>query len=181
MACNRRPRVRISASGILALVLLCQTIAAADTASSDEQERMSLMGGAWHAGRFVPCADGVVTSVHPRLDESGAAASARFASGVGVDIKLPTVPRFLNGQPFPTADVVRYEGDRGNKLMESEKPGDKVQVCLVAFPTPTRDPQTGKVICDPNVDARGMVYRVYDYGRHAAYMGPDSQHSCGGA
>lgn len=171
----------ISVFGAVTLALLCQTIATADTTASDEQGRMTLMGGAWHAGRFVPCADGVVTSVHPRLDESGSGPSARFDSGVGVDIKLPASPKFLNGQPFPTATVVHYDGDRGNKLMEAEKPGDKVQVCLVAFPTPTRDPQTGKVICDPNVDSRGMVYRVYDYRRHAAYMGPDSQHSCGGA
>jgi hypothetical protein len=59
-----------------------------------------------------------------------------------------------------------------NKLMESEQKGDRVQVCLASFPTPSRDPQTGAVVCDPNIDPRGMTYRVYDYKRHAAYMGP---------
>jgi len=166
----------------LTLVLLLQNVAAvADTTAADEQERMSLSGGAWHAGKLVPCADGVVTSVHARLEESGPSGPQRFDSGVAVEIKLPTIPIFLNGRPFSTAAVVHYDGDRGNKVMESEKRGDQVQVCLVSFPTPTRDPQTGRVICDPNVDSRGIVYRIYDYRRHAAYMGPNSQHGCGGA
>ncbi len=163
------------------LLLLLQNAAVAADANADEQEQMLLSGGAWHAGKLVACADGAVTSVHSRLEEAGSPSPQRFQSGVAVEIKLPTAPKFFNGQPFPAAAVVHYDGDRGNKLMESEKPGDRVQVCLVSFPTPTRDPQTAKVICDPNIDSRGIVYRVYDYGRHAAYMGPDSQHSCGGA
>ncbi len=173
---------RVAIFAALTLVLLLPNLgAAADSTAADEQERMSVSGGAWHAGKFIPCADGMVTSVHSRLEESGSSGPQRFNSGVAVEIKLPTVPRFLNGQPFPTAAVVHYDGDHGNNVMESEKPGDKVQVCLVSFPTPTRDPQTGKAICDPNVDSRGMVYRVYDYRHHVAYIGPNSQHGCGGA
>ena len=165
---------------VLALLARCPGVNA-DMSPAEEDIRMSLAGGAWHPGKFVPCADGVVTSVHPRLDEPAVNGVQTFGSGVGVEIKLPTAPRFLNGQPFPEAAVVHYDHDIANELMQSEKPGDKVQVCLVSFPTPTHDLQTGKIVCDPETDPRGMVYRVYDYKRHGAYMGPDSEHGCGGA
>ena len=46
--------------------------------ATEEQERMTLAGGAWHAGKFVPCADGIVTSVQPRLDATGVGGIARF-------------------------------------------------------------------------------------------------------
>ncbi|MDQ2858313.1 MAG: hypothetical protein M3R53_06635 [Candidatus Eremiobacteraeota bacterium] len=164
-----------------ALTLLLQSVAGVQAATvADEQESMALAGGAWQAGKNVPCVDGFVTAVHSRLEEP-ASAHQTFDSGVVVEIRLPSSPKFLNGRSFRNAAVVHYDGDRTNKLMQSEKIGDKVQVCLVAFPTPTHDPQTGKVVCNPNIDPRGLVYRVYDYRHHAAYMGPDSQHSCGGA
>lgn len=149
--------------------------------AAQEEERMTLAGGAWPAGKNVPCAQGIVTSVHSRLDEGNSAAHPTFGSGVVVEFRLPSAPKFLNGQPLTTSAVVHYNGDPTNKLMQSEKVGDRVQVCLTAFPTPTRDLQTGKIVCDPNVDPRGLVFRVYDYARRAAYLGPDSQHSCGGA
>ncbi len=118
----------------LTLALLLQNVAAvADTTAADEQEPVSLSGGAWHAGKLVPCADGVVTSVHGRLEESGPNGPQRFDSGVAVEIKLPAIPRFLNGQPFSTAAVVHYDGDRGNKVMESEKRGDKVRSAWSRF------------------------------------------------
>jgi hypothetical protein len=167
---------------IASCVVLLQTVpAAAEMTPAQEEEAMTLAGGAWHPGKFVPCADGTVTDVEPRLEEPGVSGPARFESGVATYVKLPTAPKFLNGQPFPTASVVHYDGDPTNKLMESERKGDRVQVCLVSFPTPSRDLQTGAVVCDPNADPRGMTYRVYDYKRHAAYMGPDSEHGCGGA
>ena len=169
--------------GLVAFTLaLTSHAAAAEEPSASDDERMTLAGGAWHAGKNVPCAEGVVTSVHSRLVEPGEAGGHQtFESGVVVEFKLPTAPKFLNDQPSPAATVVHYDDDRTNPLMESEKAGDRVQVCLVAFPTPTHDPKTGKVICDPNVDPRGLIYRVYDYKHHAAYTGPDSQHGCGGA
>ena len=172
-------RVSAFAAAALTAVLL-QTLAAAAMTAAEEQERMTLAGGAWHAGKFVPCASGFVTSVQPRLDETSVS-GPRFGSGVAVEFKLPTAPKFLNGQPFATARVVHYDAELGNKVMESEVPGDKVQVCLFSFPTPTYDIQTGKTICDPNEDPRGIEFRVYDYKRHAAYLGPDAEHSCGGA
>ena len=172
-----RARIRIA---LLVLGMLAVRPAFAQTSAADDDLRMSVAGGAWHPGKFVPCADGVVTDVGPRL-ETTATGPARFDSGVGVEFKLPTAPRFLNGQPFATARVVHYQSELGNDVMQKQRAGDRVQVCLVSFPTPTHDARTGAVICDPNVDARGFVFRVYDYRQHAAYLGPDSQHSCGGA
>jgi hypothetical protein len=169
-------------AAIASFVVVLQTVpAAAELTPAQEEEAMTLAGGAWHPGKFVPCADGTVTDVEPRLDEPGVTGPARFGSGVATYIRIPTAPKFLNGQPFPEATVVHYDHETANKLMESEQKGDRVQVCLVSFPTPARDLQTGAVVCDPNKDPRGMTYRVYDYKRHAAYMGPDSEHGCGGA
>jgi hypothetical protein len=174
-------RVRLLMAVASCVVLLRAVPAAAEMTAEQEEEAMMLAGGAWHAGKFVPCADGTVTDVEPRLETPGVTGSARFESGVATYIRLPTAPKFLNGQPFPTASVVHYDGDPTNKLMESERKGDRVQVCLVSFPTPSHDLQTGAVVCDPNTDPRGMTFRVYDYKRHAAYVGPDSEHGCGGA
>ncbi len=51
-----------------------------------------------------------------------------------------------------------------------EKPGDRVQVCLVWVPTD----------CPPG-DDRGKTYRVYDYKQRRSYVMIDSGHMCGGA
>jgi len=169
----------VSSLAAAGFALSAATAAWADAASDKEAADEMLAGGAWTAGPRVPCADGVVAGVHPRLEE--AASDVPFSSGIVVEIKLPTKPRFLNGQAFGEASVVHYDQERGNGSMKLEKPGDRVHVCLVSFPTPSRDPKTGQVFCDPNTDPRGVVYRVYDYHRHFTYAGPDSQHSCGGA
>jgi hypothetical protein len=162
---------------------LCSAVPAttAVLAQSDDDLHESLAGGAWHPGTFVACADGVVTAVHSRLEEPNAGGKPSFGSGVVVEMALPTAPKFFNGYAFRQAVVVHYDHEPSNALMQSETPGTRVQVCLAGFPTPSHDPDTGKVICDPNGDPRGFVFRVYDYRRHAAFMGPDSQHSCGGA
>jgi hypothetical protein len=174
--------LRIALAVMLTILLLpSAAVHAADVSPDDETEREALAGGAWHAGRFVACSDGVVTGVHPRLEEPLVHGKPAFESGVVVEMKLPASPRFFNGQAFPTAIVVHYQDERGNALMQSETPGTHVQVCLAGFPTPSSEADTGKPICDPNSDPRGFIFRVYDYHRHAAFMGPDSQHSCGGA
>jgi hypothetical protein len=152
-----------------------------DTSVAQETEAESLAGGPWPTGKFVACSDGIVTSVHPRLDEPLVNGKQTYESGVAVEMKLPAAPKFFNGQAFPQATVVHYQGDRSNALMQSEKPGARVQVCLAGFPTPSSDPDTKKTICNPNEDPRGFEFRVYDYSRHAAFIGPDSQHGCGGA
>jgi hypothetical protein len=55
-------------------------------------------------------------------------------------------------------------------LVESQKPGDKVEVCLVEVP----------VGCPPG-DTRGKVYRVRDLRAGQSYTLPDAMHMCGGA
>ena len=158
---------------VLAVVFACCSASAV----ADESDMQYIAaGGAW-SGNAVLCAPGVVKLVGPRLEEP----KGQFQSGVTIGIAIPSKPRWLANKTFATAAVVHYQGSDGNALMQQARPGDAVQVCLVSFPVPTRDPKTGAVMCDPNVDSRGFVFRVYAYRQHAAYMGPDSQHSCGGA
>ena len=146
-------------------------------AGADESDMAYIVaGGAW-SGNAVMCAPGIVKVVGPRLEEP----KGQFQSGVTVGIAIPSKPRWLANKTFATAAVVHYQGSDGNALMQKARPGDAVQVCLVSFPVPTHDPKTAAVMCDPNVDSRGFVFRVYAYRQHAAYMGPDSEHSCGGA
>ncbi len=102
-------------------------------------------------------------------------------SGVSVSIALPSKPRFLMNREFPSAGVLHYQDSAGNALMQRVRRGDSVQVCLVSFPVPTRDPKNGAVICDPDRDPRGYVFRVYSYRLQSAFLGPNSEHSCGGA
>jgi hypothetical protein len=162
-------------AAVLAVALLL--VAGAARADDEDQAEM-LAGGAWTRGPLVPCADGVVGFIGPRLEEPK---PYRFDSGVQVVVRLPSTPRWLNNQKFVDARVVHYQDSPGNDLLAHEKTGDRVQVCLVSFPTPRHDPKSGGVLCDPNVDPRGITFRIYDYARKAAYVGPDSQHSCGGA
>jgi len=154
---------------------------AAELAQADDELRESMAGGAWHPGAYVACAEGIVAAVHARLEEPDAGGKPSFESGVVVEMRLPSAPKLFNGHAFHSAAVVHYDHEPGNALMQSETPGSRVQVCLAGFPTPLHDPATGAVICDPNDDPRGFVFRVYDYRRRAAFMGPDSQHGCGGA
>jgi hypothetical protein len=47
-------------------------------------------------------------------------------------------------------------------------------VCFLGPPAPT-------VYCNPDQDARGRTYRVYDYRQKQQYNGINSEHDCGGA
>ena len=161
------------ACAAFAAALACSSASA--VADESDQQYMAA-GGPWQ-GNAVLCAPGVVTSVGPRLEEP----KGQFASGVGVYVRIPSKPQWLANKTFAQAGVVHYQGDPGNALMQKARPGDAVQVCLVSFPVPTHDPKTGAVMCDPNVDPRGFVFRIYSYRQRAAYVGPDSEHSCGGA
>ncbi len=150
---------------------------------ADESDMQYIVaGGAW-TGSAVLCAPGVVKEVGPRLVSSDRATptAADYQSGVQVGIAIPSKPRWLLNKTFATAGVVHYQDSPGNALMQKARPGDPVQVCLVSFPVPTHDPHGGRVVCDPSADSRGFVYRVYAFRQHAAYMGPDSEHGCGGA
>jgi hypothetical protein len=151
-------------------------------AQSDEVSEL-LAGGAWHA-KSVPCSEGIVEMVTPRLmrlNQTVFTADDFEQSGVAVRFRLPSQPRFIAGVRFPTAVVMHYQNTAGNEIMRAERAGDHVQVCLTAYPLPRVNPRTGAVVCDPDRDARGLVFRVYDYRQHSAYIGSNSQHLCGGA
>ncbi|MBV9718294.1 MAG: hypothetical protein JOZ77_03185 [Candidatus Eremiobacteraeota bacterium] len=142
-----------------------------------------LDGRPWPAKRL-PCTDATVSQVRPRLDGSDSRkvfAKAEFDSGVEVIFALPKGYRFFNAQYGIQASVTHYQGETQNSLMMSEKPGDRVQVCLVGTPTPEYSTQEKRWICNPDYDARGYIFRVYDYKRHATYDGPSTEHGCGGA
>jgi hypothetical protein len=94
--------------------------------------------------------------------------------GSGSDVvmrgKLPD-PFLGSIQP----QVVFYDEAEENKLIARERVGDKVQACIVSVPS-SDDPD-----CNPRKDGRGRGVRVYDYRRHFAYEGLNSEHGCGGA
>ncbi|MBV9276730.1 MAG: hypothetical protein JOZ97_00685 [Candidatus Eremiobacteraeota bacterium] len=167
----------------LALVLSTLTavvplVAAADDADHD----ITVSGGAWR-GLSVPCTKGTVSEVAPRLT-SGTGnhwTKADFASGVGISFKVPRGYKFINTPHNISVGVVHYQNEADNAFMMTEKAGDPVQVCLMSYPTPQYDAKSRRWICNPDTDARGYIFRVYDYKRHRAYYGPNSEHGCGGA
>jgi hypothetical protein len=169
---------------VLALVVwpaLAASAQAVDYQAMTQAETAA--GGAWHF-KSIPCAEGTVTDVTPRLrslNQTVFTAQDFEQSGVAVSIRFAAPWRYLAELRTTSARVVHYQGTPGNALMQSERAGDRVQVCLVSFPVPRVDPSTKRTLCDPDRDPRGFEFRVYDYRQHAAYIGPDSQHMCGGA
>lgn len=130
--------------------------------------------GVWHY-RSVACVDTTVKSVEPRLTSYGQKTFSRsdfLQSGVVVtfNTRLGSDP----ANPNMLAAVTHYQGTAGNDVMIAERAGDKVQVCFLSRPAPTK-------YCNPDKDGRGRVFRVYDYRRHASYAGMNSEHDCGGA
>jgi hypothetical protein len=129
------------------------------------------LAGPWHF-KAVTCVDTTVLSVTPRLDIPGPALAAMAQSGVEVTFNttLGLAPLFSADK----AEVVHYQGDTANHVMESESAGTKVQVCFLGGPAPTQ-------YCNPDKDDRGRRYRVYDYRQRQQYWGMNSEHDCGGA
>jgi hypothetical protein len=115
-----------------------------------------------------------VYEVGPRLSSGtdGHFTAADFESGVDVVFAtgLGVQPLFAKGQ----AEVVHYQGTPGNGVMRAEHAGDKVQVCFLGGPAPTK-------FCNPDTDSRGRQYRVWDYKQKKQYWGMNSEHDCGGA
>ncbi len=129
--------------------------------------------GVWHY-RSVACVDATVTSVEPRLVGEGQTKFSvqDFENGVAVTFNthLGSDP----AHPHTFASVTHYGGLPGNEIMVRERPGDKVQVCFLSRPAPTVD-------CNPDLDERGRIYRVYDYRQREQYSGMNTEHGCGGA
>ena len=124
-----------------------------------------------------------MSGVAPRLTSGsgGSYTRADFASGVQVSFKVARRYKFIN-TPHPIGvSVVHYQNEPENALMVSEKPGDPVQVCLMDYPYPQYDAKAKRWICNPDIDARGYDFRVYDYKKHRAYYGSNTEHGCGGA
>jgi hypothetical protein len=109
------------------------------------------------------CEDSVVTKLgyyFENMPESGI--YAEFESGLGVETFQDRIARVVDrSSPL-------------NKVMDAQQVGDKVQVCLIAFPESIYQ-------CNPQKDYRGRFYRVFNYRLKAAYEGPNAAHLCGGA
>lgn len=153
---------------------LTACIGAATLPAAAQDASIQYKPGPWHY-KSIPCADTTVTMVTPRLGNNGqttftkqdfinSGVYVQFASKLGVD------PAGSGG----FASVTHYQNSPGNAVMMAEKKGDKVQVCFLGPPAPTQ-------YCDPDTDARGRKYRVYDYRQKAQYDGTNSEHDCGGA
>ena len=163
---------------MVALAAFTPMLSAADEPIHD----YVVTGGPW-SGLSVPCVRGTVAEVAPRLTSGSANnwTKSDFASGVEVSFKIPRGYKFIN-TPHPIGPgVVHYQNEADNGLMMSEKVGDPVQLCLMDYPSPQYDAKMKRWICNPDTDARGYTFRVYDYKRHRAYYGSNTEHGCGGA
>jgi hypothetical protein len=164
MSCIRR---RAFSLGIGTLFVIA---AGVDAAADDDP---NYLPGPWHY-RAMSCVDTTVSEVTPRLVNEGQTryTAADFQTGVQVffNTGLGIVPLFSHGR----AAVVHYQNMPGNGAMAAEHAGDRVQVCYLGGPAPTK-------FCNPDQDDRGRNYRVYDYKTHKQYWGMNSEHGCGGA
>jgi len=132
------------------------------------------LNGPWHF-KAMSCVDTTVVSVTPRLGSAGqtsftaadfkqSGAEVTFNTGLGIQ------PLFAHG----LASVTHYQDATGNDVMAAEHRGDRVQVCYLGGPAPTK-------YCNPDQDDRGRQYRVWDYRQNKQYWGGNSEHDCGGA
>jgi hypothetical protein len=153
------------------VALCCATMAATPARADDDP---GYLPGPWHY-KAVSCVDTTVKTVYPRLGEPGQThfTPEQFKE-TGVEVTFNTSlgirPLFASG----LAEVVHYQGVAGNDVMAAEHPGDRVQVCYLGGPAPTK-------YCNPDSDDRGRTYRVYDYRQKQQYWGLNGEHGCGGA
>ena len=172
--------MKVKAYVLIALTAFSPIAASAQADAADHD--LIVSGGAW-TGLSVPCTKATVSEVAPRLVGGNQShfSKADFESGVDVSFKLPPGYKFMNTPHRIHAGVVHYQNEPDNAFMMTEKAGDPVQVCLMSYPTPQYQASMKRWACNPDTDARGYVFRVYDYQRHRAYYGPNSEHGCGGA
>lgn len=184
-----RVLLRISSGVAIALLLALSVRARAEaqvlpTAAELRAQHDAITGGGPWRFAHVPCTEGTVQGVVPRLqtlNQHVFTAQDFRASGVIVTVRLAEPTAFVRGVPMRTASVTHYQDDFDNDIMAAERRGDRVQVCLMSFPTPTYIAAQKQYGCDPDKDPRGWRFRVYDYRQHAAYYGSSSEHDCGGA
>ena len=138
------------------------------------QDTPDYKSGPWHY-RSISCVDSTVKTVTPRLVSAGQTSySKKDFEQSGVEVAFNTRLGADPVVPSAFVGVTHYQGDAGNNVMMAEHPGDRVQVCIVKIPAPTK-------YCNPDTDPRGRVYRVWDYRQKAQYAGFNSEHDCGGA
>ena len=141
------------------------SVVAPSAADDPLSDKFLTQGGAWHYKTY-RCVDSTVTDSGYRLQgQSDSGTDVSFATTLGFE----GLKGYSGGPIY--AGVVTYET---NRIMAKEHRGDRVQVCLVSIPLPS-------AYCNPDKDQRGWIFRVYDYRQHAAYVGPNSEHTCGGA
>jgi hypothetical protein len=129
--------------------------------------------GIWHY-RSVACVNTTVKSVQPRLVGGDQTKFTSQDFETGVEVVFNTHLGNDAAHPGMLASVTLYGGLPETKIMQRERPGDRVQVCFLSRPAPTVD-------CNPDEDVRGRIFRVYDVKQHAQYSGQNTEHSCGGA
>jgi hypothetical protein len=151
----------------LLVALLPAHVAAATNTSTDYPP------GPWHY-RSIPCVNTTVVSVTPRLVGGDQTTFTKADFESGVIVTFATNLGLTAAFPKEQVNVTHYQNMPGNALMASEKPGDRVQVCFLGYPSPEK-------YCNPDKDDRGRSYWVYDYKRHADYDGMNGEHDCGGA
>ena len=114
-----------------------------------------------------------LVSLDPKTGREKVVPSSGFQITFGGTLPDPYVGSLHPGLVF-------YQGDAANELIALERRGDPTQVCVIAYPdVQTLTHQPG--LCDPTRDPRGRTLRVYDYKLQTAYIGPNSEHGCGGA
>jgi hypothetical protein len=176
---------RVSSRWILPFIcsIVAYTAFVLPARAIDSEDPAMLDARPWPTKRL-PCTDATIRVVQPRLGGSDTPRTypkAEFESGVEVIFALPKGYRFFNSVYAVFPSVTHYQDQPQNDLMMSGRPGDRVQICLVGMPVPEYSATSNGWICNPDTDGRGYSFRVYDYKRHAAYVGTDFEHGCGGA
>ena len=157
--------------GVRPLCVFCVVaVANVQTAAAQDEDYVP---GVWHY-RSVACVITTVKSVEPRLVGGNQTTFTARDYESGVEVVFNTTLGSDPAHPKMLASVTHYQDTSGNKVMIKEHAGDRVQVCFISRPAPTGS-------CDPDVDGRGRVFRVYDYRQRAQYAGQNGEHGCGGA
>jgi hypothetical protein len=157
---------RATVAAVLVAFLPVQIASAANTS-------VDYPAGPWHY-KSIPCVDTTIVTVTPRLTSGNQTTFTKADFQSGVVVTFATNLGLAAAFPKDRVNVTHYQDTAGNALMASEKPGDRVQVCFLGYPSPEK-------FCNPDKDDRGRSYWVYDYKHRAAYDGMNSEHDCGGA
>ncbi len=167
---------RISALTFALVLVLGTSAQPQPTITPEEEEQLQqdvwmASGGPWHYAT-IHCVETTVKWVGYRLyDYKTHEPSRDSGSAVTFSTRLGLEGSQGPNAPSVRAGVTKYGTD---PIIAAERAGDKVQVCLLSIPEPSR-------WCNPDRDSRGRKYRVYDYRQKAAYVGENGEHYCGGA